>query len=132
MMNAVTAEVRMEFGATVRVYAVTRALFAAVGLAAALAVALPVSREAVERQIVTSSAAGEAPGANYAAGTIEARQVLSAAVVREQRLVAEFIAKRYRVADEAIARFVATAYRAGKESSVDPLLILAVLGIEAR
>jgi len=58
----------------VRVYDLTRALFAAVGLAAVLAVALPVPREAIQRQIVTSSAAGEAPGANYAAGTIEARQ----------------------------------------------------------
>ena len=131
-MNAVTAEVRTEFGAMVRGYDLRLALFAAVGLAAALAVALPVSREAVQRQVMTSSAAGEAPGANYAAGTIEARQAPSAAVVREQRLVAEFIAKRYRVADEAIARFVATAYRAGKESSVDPLLILAVIGIESR
>ncbi|MBI3054548.1 MAG: transglycosylase SLT domain-containing protein [Betaproteobacteria bacterium] len=132
MMNAVTAEVRTEFGAMVRVYDVTRALFAAVGLAAALAVALPVSREAVQRQIVTRFATGEVSGANYAAGMIEARQAPSAAVVREQRLVAEFIARRYRVADEAIARFVATAYRAGKESSVDPLLILAVIGIESR
>ncbi len=131
-MNAVTAEARTEFGAMERVYDVTRALFAAVGFAAALAVAFPVSREAVQRQIVTRFAAGEDPGANYAAGTIEARQALNAAVVREQRMVAEFIAKRYHMADETIARFVAIAYRAGKESAVDPLLILAVIGVESR
>ena len=116
----------------VRVYDLTRALFAAVGLAAVLAVDIPVPREAIPRQIVTSSAAGEAPGANYSAGTIEAKQAPSAAVAREQRAVTGFIARRYRVADEAAARFVATAYRAGKESSVDPLLILAVIGIESR
>ena len=53
-------------------------------------------------------------------------------MAREQRAVAEFIARRYRVADKAAARFVATAYRAGKESSVDPLLILAVIAVESR
>jgi soluble lytic murein transglycosylase-like protein len=116
----------------VRVYDLTRALFAAVGLAVVLAVAFPVPREAIQRQIVTSSTAGEAPGANYSAGMIEAKQAPSAAVAREQRAVAEFIARRYRVADEAAARFVATAYQAGKESSVDPLLILAVIAVESR
>ena len=116
----------------VRVYDLTRALFAAVGLAAVLAVDIPVPREAIPRQIVTSSAAGEAPGANYSAGTIEAKQAPSAAVAREQRAATGFIARRYRVADEAAARFVATAYRAGKESSVDPLLILAVIAVESR
>ena len=131
-MNAVTAEVRTGLGTMVRVYDLTRALFAAVGLAAVLAVALPVPREAIQRQIVTSSAAGEAAGANYSAGMIEAKQAPSAAVAREQRAVAEFIARRYRIANEAAARFVATAYRAGKESSVDPLLILAVIAVESR
>ena len=131
-MNAVTAEVRTGLGAMVRVYDLTRALFAAVGLAAVLAIDIPVPREAIPRQIVTSSAAGEAPGANYSAGMIEAKQAPSAAVAREQRAVTGFIARRYRVADEAAARFVATAYRAGKESSVDPLLILAVIAVESR
>ncbi len=111
----------------VRVYDLTRALFAAV-----LAVALPAPREAIPRQIVTSSAAGEAPGTNYSAGMTEAKQAASAGVAREERAITGFIAKRYRVADEAVARFVATAYRAGKESSVDPLLILAVIAVESR
>ena len=50
----------------------------------------------------------------------------------EQRAVTEFIAQRYRVADSAVAGFVATAYRAGARHSVDPLLILAVMAIESR
>lgn len=115
-----------------RVYDLTRALFATVGLAAVLAVALPVAREAIQRQIVTDSAAGEAPRANYSAGRIEVKQAPSAVEAREQRAAAGFIAKRYRVAEEAATRFVATAYRAGKESSVDPLLILAVIAVESR
>jgi soluble lytic murein transglycosylase-like protein len=51
---------------------------------------------------------------------------------REQRAVAEFIARRYRVAESASSVFVSTAYRAGREFSVDPLLILAVMAIESR
>jgi soluble lytic murein transglycosylase-like protein len=51
---------------------------------------------------------------------------------REQRLITEFIAKRYRVSDVAVANYVAVAYRAGEQYSVDPLLILAVMAVESR
>ena len=51
---------------------------------------------------------------------------------REQGALAEFIAKRYRIAHTAAARFVSIAYRAGEQHSVDPLLILAVMAIESR
>lgn len=55
----------------------------------------------------------------------------STAALHEQRVVGEFIAARYRIARETIAAFVTTAYQAGEESSVDPLLILAVIAIES-
>jgi soluble lytic murein transglycosylase-like protein len=51
---------------------------------------------------------------------------------RERQAVAEFIAKRYRVAEDAASGFVAIAYRAGEQHRVDPLLILAVMAIESR
>jgi soluble lytic murein transglycosylase-like protein len=51
---------------------------------------------------------------------------------REQRTVTEYIAKRYRVADQAVAGYVSLAYQAGAQHSVDPLLILAVMAIESR
>jgi soluble lytic murein transglycosylase-like protein len=51
---------------------------------------------------------------------------------REQRVLTEFIAKRYRVSDTAVANYVAAAYRAGEQYSVDPLLILAVMAVESR
>jgi soluble lytic murein transglycosylase-like protein len=51
---------------------------------------------------------------------------------REQQAVAEFIAKRYRVAEDVAADYVAIAYRAGDQHRVDPLLILAVMAIESR
>src|SRR5438105_375588 len=51
---------------------------------------------------------------------------------REQRAITEYIAKRYRVADTAVAGYVDAAYRAGAQYSVDPLLILAVMAVESR
>jgi soluble lytic murein transglycosylase-like protein len=50
---------------------------------------------------------------------------------REQLAVAEYIAKRYRVSDAAVRTYVATAYRAGAQYSLDPLLILAVMAVES-
>jgi soluble lytic murein transglycosylase-like protein len=52
-------------------------------------------------------------------------------VQEEQKALADYIAKRWRIAEEAAARFVATAYRAGALHSVDPVLILAVMAIES-
>jgi len=49
----------------------------------------------------------------------------------EQRAMTEYIAKRYRVSDQAVAGYVALAYQAGAQYSVDPLLILAVMAIES-
>ena len=51
--------------------------------------------------------------------------------VQEQRAVAEFIARRYRVAEAASSAYVSSAYRSGQAYSVDPLLILAVMAIES-
>jgi soluble lytic murein transglycosylase-like protein len=53
-------------------------------------------------------------------------------VEREQRAVTEYIAKRYRVSEGAVAGYVAAAYRSGEQYSVDPLLILAVMAVESR
>ncbi|TAK43894.1 MAG: hypothetical protein EPO27_13810 [Betaproteobacteria bacterium] len=51
---------------------------------------------------------------------------------RDQRALADFIAKRFRVARDAVGGFVAAAFRAGTEHRVDPLLILAVVAVESR
>ena len=58
--------------------------------------------------------------------------VVLSAREREQQAVTEYIAKRYRVSEQAIAGYVAHAYEAGARNSVDPLLILAVMAIESR
>lgn len=51
---------------------------------------------------------------------------------RDQRALADFIAKRFRVARDAVDGFVAAAFQAGAEHRVDPLLILAVVAVESR
>ena len=119
-----------------RALSALKASLAAVGLAAlAVFFALPAQREAFLSQHPLGALAAWndsfALPALVAAGTIQLPGTESAAE-REQRAVTEFIAKRYRVSDQAVAGFVSAAYRAGAENSVDPLLILAVAAIESR
>jgi soluble lytic murein transglycosylase-like protein len=46
-------------------------------------------------------------------------------------MLADFLAKRYRVSREALERFVGLAHAAGQMTKVDPLLILAVMAVES-
>ena len=109
-------------------FSLARGALALVGLAVVLAVALPAPRDTLPRQ-ATEAAAGTI--STSAAGPIQVAAAESALEL-EQRAVTEFIARRYRVSEDATAGFVATAYRAGREHSIDPLLILAVMAIESR
>jgi hypothetical protein len=49
----------------------------------------------------------------------------------QQRFVTQYLARRYRVADEAVRMLVAAAYEVGQERQLDPLLILAVMAVES-
>ena len=115
-----------------RLYSLTKATLALVGLAALLAiVALPSERHLLRTtlpEFVSESAEAAVAGATTAepAGGVETQHE------REQRALAEFISKRWRIADTAATSFVSIAYRAGKRHSVDPVLILAVMAIESR
>ncbi len=125
----------------IRLFSVTRSLLAFVGLTAVLLVALPAPRDALLRELARvapaqplaeASAALSAPeDFDPAAGPMPVTRP-ETAHEREQRAVAEFIARRYRVAESASAAFVSTAYRVGQEFALDPLLILAVMAIESR
>lgn len=123
----------LAFDNLVRLFSVARGTLALVGFAVVLAVALPLPREALMRQLAAATAQVEDSAARSVS---TAGPILAAATglaqEREQRAVAEFIARRYRVAETASAAFVSTAYRAGREFAVDPLLILAVMAIESR
>lgn len=50
---------------------------------------------------------------------------------REQDLVATFLARRYRVAQEPVSELVKAAFDTGREVGLDPLLLLAVMAIES-
>src|SRR5688572_14343333 len=103
-----------------RAYSVTKAGLALVGLAALFGF--------TTLRFDSEEAVAEVPVA--AAGAIQ--QSISVAQEREQQALAEFIARRWRIAESAALSFVAAAYHAGKVHSVDPVLILAVMAIESR
>jgi hypothetical protein len=49
----------------------------------------------------------------------------------QQHHVTQYLARRYRVADEAVRRLVAAAFEVGEQRQLDPLLILAVMAVES-
>ena len=115
-----------------RAFGLTRGALALLGLAVSFAVAVPSVRDSIFQPPAISL---------VSSAVLQPHQptVLSTAVEPaaeeqnpEQRALAEFIAKKYRVAEEAISSIVSSAYRAGAEHRVDPLLILAVVAIESR
>ncbi|MEW5862960.1 MAG: lytic transglycosylase domain-containing protein [Pseudomonadota bacterium] len=118
-------------GAALRLASATRSALALIGLAAVLAAALPDLGELWPRQMPPVASAWDAAAPEASTGALQP-VVFDAASEREQRAVVAFIARRYRVAEEAIAGFVASAYRAGSELKLDPLLILAVMAVESR
>lgn len=59
---------------------------------------------------------------------VEAKTILDP----KAQKAAEYIASNYRIAREAAELIAREAYKSGKENNVDPLLILAIIGIESR
>ncbi len=114
----------------VHVYGAARSTLALIGVAAlSVALLLPLQRDSLVRHV--AGAADFLSAARVAEAPIPVA-LSESKREHEQRALAEFIAKRYRVAETAAASFVAIAYRAGVEYSVDPMLILAVMAIESR
>lgn len=60
------------------------------------------------------------------ASRTDARQL-----TKEQQTLAQYLARRYRVALESTQEFVELSYRVAKEMKLDPWLILAIMGIES-
>ena len=115
-----------------RVYSAAKASLALLGLAAVFSFTLlALDREALLKGLGPLPTDWFGAPAISAAGAIQ-RDGTETLLDREQRALAEFIAKRYRIAHTAAANFVSIAYRAGEEHSVDPLLILAVMAVESR
>jgi len=118
-----------------RAFAATRATLALIGFAVVAGYLLLPQAAQPETWLASLPSLGVAePLAAAAAepGTVQAAAAVESPLEREQRAVTEYIAKRYRVSDQAVAGYVSLAYQAGAQHSVDPLLILAVMAIESR
>lgn len=61
----------------------------------------------------------------------DARDDRALASNREQALVATYISRRYRVAQEPVGKLVKAAFQTGRDVGLDPLLLLAVMAIES-
>ncbi|HEY3536751.1 MAG TPA: transglycosylase SLT domain-containing protein [Trinickia sp.] len=61
----------------------------------------------------------------------EARDDRVLVSVREQALVASYLARRYHVAQEPVSELVKAAFETGRQVGLDPLLLLAVMAIES-
>jgi soluble lytic murein transglycosylase-like protein len=124
MMNAASLLV-------LRAYGALRGTLALIG-AGAVAVLFTLSgpREALLTHLpeVPVTFAAESTTAAGSIFTAQPETVLE----REKQAVIDYIARRYRIAEEAASAYVATAYYAGALHSVDPLLVLAVMAIESR
>ncbi len=120
----------------VRVVSVLRGLLSVFGLLVLFALLAPGSREVILQYALASTPDADAAVVSPALSTVAAGPIHATPrgpkLAAEQHAVAEFISHRYRVADQAAAAFVATAYRVGHRLRVDPLLILAVVAVESR
>lgn len=68
------------------------------------------------------------PSQRVAADARDDRVLVS---TREQDLVANYLARRYRVAQEPVSELVKAAFDTGREVGLDPLLLLSVMAIES-
>ena len=118
-----------------RLYSLTRAALALFGVAALFGVLLlPSERHLLRTTLPALPGFAEEDAAEISTvstGTV-LPQIAEVLEEREQHALAQFISRRWRIADTAAASFVAIAYRAGERYSVDPVLILAVMAIESR
>jgi hypothetical protein len=88
--------------------------------------------QVVLQQLPLANLIPESDNMQTALLTPETMATKDAATASEQALVTQWLAKRYRVAEDAIDMLVSTSYTIAKDVKVDPLLILSVIAIESR
>lgn len=93
------------------------------GVADALKLLLPPAAASVGRDPAAAAASGDEAGA-------EASATATALTPRMQGAL-DFVSRRYRVAGEALQPIFVAAQLAGRELHLDPLLIIAVIGVES-
>lgn len=121
-------------------------LFMLCGALVVLAVTLALNAQVRERAIRLLPTSALA----WASGELQAREAAKANLAQQvatslapapersvfvdevqQRHVTQYLARRYRVAEEAMRALVAVAHESGAEAGVDPLLILSVMAVES-
>jgi hypothetical protein len=80
---------------------------------------------------ILASAPAVEPVEEAAASVATVTETPAAAVDPRQKHVVQYLSRRYRVAEEATRMLVSAAFQIGKESKLDPLLILSVVAIES-
>ena len=129
----------LEFARDVRdgAFATARLVVTATGCAALIALAVLLSNDGTRAQI-----AAFLPQTLPFVSSAEAQPVATAdepseapaprvAADPRQKYVVQYLARRYRVADEAARMLVSHAFEIGQEKKLDPLLILSVVAIES-
>jgi len=115
-----------------RLYSLTKTALALFGFVAVCGLMLlPSERHLLKTTLPELAAEAVAEPSAGTGGTADPA-VVETLQEREQRALAEFISRRWRIAETAATTFVSAAYRAGKRYSVDPVLILSVMAIESR
>lgn len=116
--------------------ATTRLVVTLAGCTALLAVGAIVSNQDARAQLaellptsIPFVSSAEAEPADDAEAPPPAAQ--RAAADPRQKFVVQYLARRYRVADEAARMLVSNAFEIGQEKKLDPLLILSVVAIES-
>ncbi|MGU7782500.1 transglycosylase SLT domain-containing protein [Burkholderia sp. PU8-34] len=102
----------------------------------ALAVGLDVASDAVAQNDADESHNGQSPVSlakliPSQRVPADARDDRSLASNREQALVATYLSRRYRVAQEPVGQLVKAAFQTGRDIGLDPLLLLSVMAIES-
>ena len=95
------------------------------------AVASPAPQKMPPMANLMDEAASAADTEEVIASTSTGNNAMIGTDLQQQR-VTQWLAKRYRVANDATNMLVSAAYLTGKEINIDPLLILAVMAIESR
>jgi len=90
--------------------------------------AAPLNGLAPQPMPTVSTLARLIPSERIAPDALADRALISA---RQQALVATYLARRYRVAQEPVGQLVKAAFQTGRDVGLDPLLLLAVMAIES-
>ena len=112
----------------------TRLLVMVVGTGALLAAGVLLSSEDARSMLETRLSSQETVSAAPVAtgnGTDARDERGRLADDSQQTRVAQYLSRRYRVADGAVRMVVSTAFQLGREKNIDPLLILSVVAIES-